>query len=367
MVHPEPARRQRRGRLLIPAVVAAAVVVLVTGSVLLRPARHGTAAAPAAVPVAEPFYVTANNDGTVSVRSAATGRLTARVDCGPDWTWIDASATADPRVFYLAADNATFSRLALTGDGRVRSLTEAGAVKDDASTAQAGAGAGTAGLTAMAVSPDGKSIAFAVLTGQGREGPIDPAQIEILSLGTGHYAVYPTPAGRLAGLAWTDGGHLAYTLASTGNGTNGVWIASTDGKTGTGLLAASRRVTRELPTNLNDGSFLDGGVAAPAGVRDVYTLGMNVLHGKGFLDVAGTDATTGKTIRTVFSDPHGVTSAVHGSTAILSEIEPTSPLLAGAGTGVLVIDGYGRTYRVDLATGRSVLITTDTAPVSLAW
>jgi hypothetical protein len=369
-------RPPRRGRPLLPVAAAVAIAVLVAGAVLLRPAHHRSPRS-LAVPVAPPFYVTANGDGTVSVRSAATGAQTASLNHGAGWLWIDVSATANSRVFYLAADNASFSRLVLTGSGHLRSLTTVGTV--------AGEAAGEVavprdnGLTGVAVSPDGENIAFAVLTRQSKGGPIEPAQLEILSLSSRHYTIYRSrayrtqTAGTLTALAWAgDGRHLGYVAEGSGNGTDGVWVLDTGA--GNDLVAASHRVTRDLPANLNDGSSLtggDGGMAVTADGRDVYTLGMKVAHGRGFLDVAEIAVTTGTAVRTVFLDPHGVISAVREADGVVrvttSKLEPTAPLLASGGTGLLLIDGYGHTYRIDLATGRSVLLTTDTQAANVAW
>jgi len=354
------------------------VAVLASCSAVPRPA--GGAAKPG-VPVAAPFYVTVDNDGTASVHDAATGRLTARVPAGAAWSWAGAAATADPRVFYLAAGNATFSRLVLTGGGRLRSLTEVGAVAGEAVTDPAEVAGGNSGLTGMAVAPDGTMIAFGVLTGQSKGGPAGPAQLEILNLRSGHWAVYrgPSATAELSALSWAaDGRHLGYLTEGSGNGTDGAWILTAGA--GGDLLAASHRVTRAVPVNLNDGPYLDGGCGGMAlsgtgtgGARDVYRLGMNVAGHKGYLDVTETDAATGGTIRTVFRDPHGVPSAVRNtktaSSVSVAALEPMRPLLTGAGTGatLLVIDGYGHIYRVDVTDGRSALITTDAAPLSVAW
>jgi hypothetical protein len=347
---------------VVGTVVVALVAGGVTGAVLAGwhgPSMRAVTAVDL-MPVPAPFYVTTDDSGNAWVHDAATGRVTGELPSSPAWQWLDAASTASQDVFYLAASDGTFSRLVLTSAGRIRSLIQVGIVMDEASGVPE-----QSGVTGMATSPNGRYIAFAVLTGETKGGPEQPSQLEVLDLVTRKYTVYRTPAaaGTITALAWApDGTRLCYTAEGTGN-SDGVWLLEL-------ASHSARRIISGVPVNFNDGSALDGGDGGTVFAQDgrgVYTLAMKVTGGRGYLQVRESGAVN----RTVFTDPHPVVSAVRTkdgvTTLITAEQAPADPLLAGAGSGLLVIDGYGRTYRIDPASARSAMFNTSPAATSAAW
>jgi hypothetical protein len=118
-----------------PIAVAVAVILVVTLGIMVSPARdHRPASPPSITPtvVAPAMYFIVNVQGVgVSVHDAHTGRVAATVKPPADTSWTAVSATANPHVFYLAAQasDVRLYRLGIDGAGRVGSLSPVATVQ----------------------------------------------------------------------------------------------------------------------------------------------------------------------------------------------------------------------------------------------
>jgi hypothetical protein len=292
------------------------------------------------------MYFIVNVQGVgVSVHDAHTGRMAATVKPPADTSWTAVSATANPHVFYLAAQasDVRLYRLGIDGAGRVGSLSPVATVQS-----------GAADLVSLAATPDGARVAFPVMNlGPGSYGP---AEIDVLDLSANRRTVFRTTVtGRVSNLSWAaDGRHLAYQLDGSTNDSDGVWILDTHA--GRDLIAASRSVFRWQPTFVGD--YTNPVLSADG--RHVYLIAVG--HGRGgkTTQIVELDAGTGRRQRVLYQQPY-----ISGRNAQWAFTEfARDP----AGKSLLVVDEHARAHRVDIATGRAVeLLSTGGIPNALAW
>jgi hypothetical protein len=279
----EPAEREapapnRRWRFLLPVAVAVAVSLVITLVTTLTPHRTRDdgptpvippAPSGPAAPSTAAYFVSGVDRGgeeEIAISDARTGRVSDTFRSPADGLWTAASATADPRTFYLSAqaDQAHVYRLRIDAHGRVGSLTKVAAVAQ-----------GQSDLIALAASPDGKRVAYPVNNPPTSAGaPYGPAEIDVLTVATGHKAVYRTTvSGRVSSLSWAaDGRHLAFELDGADSLTTGFMVLDT--RAGSDLLSASHLVLTQSASRKRSGYA--GRFTAPvlsADGRSLYAIG----------------------------------------------------------------------------------------------
>jgi hypothetical protein len=359
-----PRRGAARGptRWLVPALVAVVVLLVVGGTVLLpravrQPPRPPAATIAPAVSPARYFVTNMGGAGTgyleIAVRDALTGKVTDSVPPPSGTEFSAVSATADPRVFYVMGnasnDAARAYRLTINAAGKVVSLSAVNAVSQPW-------GGGW-----FAASPDGNRIAFpSPFTTM--NGTMAPAGIGVVDARTGHVTSFMADRpGGARDFSWSaDGRHLAFQFDDAGYrkpaDKSGLWLLDTSGRGGD-LLANARRVV----------SWQAGGngYASPilsADGRRIYAIDAQQRDdGSRATRVIELDAATGRQLRILFERPY----ADHGNTIwafFEMALDPSSRLL-------MVVDGAGGAYRIDIATTHAIRIPfpRGTMPNSIAW
>jgi hypothetical protein len=340
---------RRLGQRYVPIAAAAAVLLVVTASVLVGSVRgHRTTGLPdtTPAPAAPAKYFVANVQGAgVSVRDAHTGRVAATVRPPAGTSWTAVSAAADPHVFYLAAQasDVRLYRLGIDDAGRVGSLNPV-----------ADFSAGDFDLVSLAASPDGVSVAYPVANPG--KGPYGPAEIDVLDLSSKRRTVFRMAVtGRVSSLSWAaDGRHLAYQLDGSANGSDGVWILDTH--TGRDLAAASHNVlhwqTVFVGSSTNPVLSADG--------RHVYLIAADQAHGRKSTQIIELDARTGRRQRVLYGQPYSKGGNAQWAFTELVR-DPT-------GRSLLAVDDRGHAHRVDIATGRATTFRfPGGTPNALAW
>jgi hypothetical protein len=340
---------RRWGQRYAPIAMAAAVLLIVTAGILIGPARdHGSAGRPSPTPsaVAPAKYFIANVQGRgVSVRDARTGQVAATVKPPAGTSWSAMSATADPQVFYLAAQasDVRLYRLGIDDAGRVRSLSPV-------TTFQSGA----SDLIYLAASPDGARVAFPVA--KPGAGPDGTPEIDVLDLSTKRRTVFrSTVTGRVSSLSWAaDGRHLAYQLDGSTNRSDGIWILDTHA--GRDLAAASRSVLRWQTAFVGD---YTSPVLSADGLH-VYLIANNQTSRGKSTQIIELDAGTGRRQRVLYEQPYtGGGNLQWMFTELVRD---------PAGRSLFVVDEHQRAHRVDVATGRATTFRfTGGTPNALAW
>ena len=208
-----PPRRRGAGaaRWLAPAAAVSAVIAIIVGAqVVFRSARP--APRPAGLTAMPRFYVSVLADGTAVVARSATGAVTGRV--AVPGAHIDAvSGAPDDRTFALSAWSGSGPAMVtrayevhLTAGGRPGGLT----------TLPWSVRAGSAGygVTSVALFPDVRTIAVAVVPGSlqsTRPTPAHRSRIEIATLGSAGVRTWvAAPEVNITGLSWAGGRRLGY-------------------------------------------------------------------------------------------------------------------------------------------------------------
>jgi hypothetical protein len=332
-----PARRRgapRRWLAPAAALVAVAVIATVIGvvaggrhdsgpvrrSLSASPAPSATAPAPAAMPS---FYVatTAGQSPRLMVRASASGAIIDDSVTLPDVPGVlpdDRSpvvvglvaAAANDRTFVIsvhreqvAAGSATitwFYRLTLNPDGTLSGLHKL--------PLTIAPGAGPYQAYAMALSPDGGTLAVAVDVvpgNQTRQPATGHASIEVVSLRTGARRAWTAPAStELQNLSWVSGTTLGFSsLPASRYGTTSYQVRTLDTAGPAGdLMSRSRPVPLAAPGPVESALLTDGGrivvafAAAPPGVV-----------------LAEYSARTGRRVRVLATVPAGAKSGATGT------------------------------------------------------
>jgi hypothetical protein len=269
------------------------------------------------------FYVAAGagQSTRLMVRASATGAITADLTTLPDVPGVLAddrspvvvglvAAAAGDRTFVIsfhrqqiAAGSQTitwFYRLTLNPDGTVSGLHRLPL------TIQPGAGRYQA--YAMALSPDGATLAVAVdvVPGdQARQPATGHASVEVVSLRTGAKRTWTAPAStELQNLSWVSGTTLGFSSGPAGlYGTTSYQVRTLDTAGPTGdLMSRSRRVALATPGPVESALLTDGGrivvafaVAPPGAVLADYS------------------ARTGRQLRVLATVPAGAQSGATGT------------------------------------------------------
>lgn len=213
-----PECRRARMAWVTPAAAAASLLLVVGLAVAVAGwlPRSGNAAGPAGTKPPHRYYVTADLQGKVVVRSTATGAVTATVLAPkPDTSGDAVVASTANGTFFVAgqrqgASREQIYRFRLTSSGKITGFAPV-----PGGTLRAGQWA-----DALAASPDGSQLAvgisfFVVHPNPNKAYPPGPAdQIFTIKTGTGARSVWRGGMRRLgsgfgvAGLSWTGGGQL---------------------------------------------------------------------------------------------------------------------------------------------------------------
>jgi hypothetical protein len=366
-IHRLPPRWRQR---YVPIATAAAVLLTVAASILIRPVRNHGSQDTLDVAVPARYYVTNVEGPGVSVHDVRTGKVTAMVKPPALSSWSTLSATADPHVFFLAS-TARYVRV-VPGQPRVRRLNvadrfyrldiddagRARSLKPTAVTIPANASV----PTSIAASPDGARIAYPNLIGQEKMTGLEnskagygPAEIDVVNLSTGRRAAFraPTWGGLVESLSWAaDGRHLAYQIAGAGDGSAGVWILDTRG--GRDLRAGSRHVV-----TYHEHDYTSPVLSADG--RHVYLIADNAGHGGRTTQVIELDARTGKRQRVLYEEPFNPAGGNVSWTFTELARDP-------AGTSLLAVDDLTHAHRIDIATGHVTNFHyAGGAPNAIAW
>jgi hypothetical protein len=275
---------------LAPLAAAVLVVAVVLGSLAVTRSGSGTAtpatpATPAGLP---PYYVAvialsaaAAQSGYVpsaaQVRSTATGAVLATIAAPKPYVgFVAVTAAADDRTFVLDAEGASFS---FDRQRQLHNQHPGGAavygspfrlfvlhIDPDPETHSSGVSlralpasfvpAGQ-GIGAMALSPDGTSLAVGIPTGSEH---VSDLQLTVFNLVTGTRRIWSfdsngenLPADVLGGLSWTaDGQHVAFTGPGASAGSSVLRLLDTSDP-GPDALAASKPIpTPAAITNIDE-------------------------------------------------------------------------------------------------------------------
>ncbi|OHV40569.1 MULTISPECIES: hypothetical protein [Pseudofrankia] len=353
---------RRRARWLVPALIAVVVLLVVGGTVLLprvvrQPDRTpATTGAPAVSP-ARYFVTNMGGAGTgymeIAVRDALTGEVTDSVPPPGGTEFSAVSATADPRVFYVTGNAGLVAarayRLTIDAAGKVVSLSE---VNTGSQPWSGGS---------FAASSDGRRLAYPAPSPV-TNGKLPPAGIDVVDVRTGHATHFTADRpGGTTDLSWsTDGRYLAFQFSDMGYkqpaDKAGLWLLDTTGPGGDLLANARRVVSWRAGGNGYASSILSGDG------ETIYAIdAQQRADGTPVTRVIELDAATGKQLRILFERPY----VNHGNTVwtfFEMALDPSSRLL-------MVVDGAGGAYRVDIATTHATRIPfpRGTMPNSIAW
>ncbi|MCK9897190.1 hypothetical protein [Frankia sp. AgB32] len=213
----------------------------------------------------------------------------------------------------------------------------------------------------FAASPDGSRLAFPTPF-IAANGTMPPAGISVVDVRTGHATSFVADRpGSARDFSWSaDGHHLAFQFNDQGSGkpadTSGLWLLDITGPGGD-LLAHARRFTAWKV----GGNGYASPVLSAEGQR-IYAIDAQQRDdGTPVTRVVELDAATGKQQRILFEQPY----VNRGNTIwafVEMALDPSSRLL-------MVVDGAGGAYRIDIATAHATRIPfpRGAAPNSIAW
>jgi hypothetical protein len=209
-----PSRRRRGAGApgwLAPVTAVIAVIAVIVGvQVIFRAARPGPQ--PAATGTMPQFYVSYRPPGTAVVAHSATGAVISRVVI-PGAHIEQITGAPDDRTFALSAFSGSgagevtkFYAFHLTADGRPGPL--------EALPLSVRAGPAGYDVTSIALSPDARSLAVAVVPASlegTRPTAAHRSRIEIATLGTGAVRTWVAASEtNVSDLSWADRGRLGY-------------------------------------------------------------------------------------------------------------------------------------------------------------
>jgi hypothetical protein len=208
-----PPRRRgaRAARWLAPVTAVIAVIAVIVGVQLIFGAARSGPRPAATTPIPQ-FYVSVLPRGTAVVAHSATGAVISRIVI-PGARIDGVTAAPDDRMFALSAISGSgagevtrFYAFHLMAGGRAGGL--------EALPLSVHAGSAGYGVTGIALSPDARRLAVAVVPTslQGtRPSTAHRSRIEIATLGTGAVRTWVGASEtNVSDLSWADGGHLGY-------------------------------------------------------------------------------------------------------------------------------------------------------------
>lgn len=342
--------RRAGSRSLVPLVAAVLVLVVIGATFVITHRGERVSLVPASSPASH-FVANVAGGGIleVSVRDARTGSVTATVPPPRGIFFNAVTATADPRVFFVLANNSTENvlfRLTVDATGSQADLAEVPNIHPPA--------------LSLAASPDGTRIAFpaadVAATGPGPARPA-PAQIDVVTLASGELETFRADQpGHVTSPSWdASGRHLAFQLDSS-NGQDGIRILDT--QAGHDLIANSHRVVGWQPTFV--GEFVSPMLSADG--ERVYAIAAQQAEDETRVTrVVELDAHTGEQLRILFEQPY----ADHGN----AQWSFTQMARDPSGSQLLVVDGNGSCYRIDIATAAATRFPFPRGvnPNSIAW
>jgi hypothetical protein len=335
----QPRRHRRRDiawRVLAPVLSGLAVVAVVT-SLMVVAGKEPSRTPPAAV--LPPFYVTVNGfppHQRVIVHSTKTGQTLASDTLGsrPN-TFVTVAATTSYRVFYIVVSAAsrhslTLYRMTLSKNGRLASL--------HALARGLMARFNQAQITAIAVSPDGRRLAVAMLVPHGRY--VQRGTVAVVPLdGKGPTRAWSAPPGSWFpfDLVWTDSHDVTFLFQDL--------LSGVDNPSNT----PSRIQIRQLDTTSPGSELLSARVL--------------ITTRLGFLQDAFASPHGGSIIATVFSnDPGNSVSGIATDRLVEFRLHPHSFSTLGIHRDrfhnqaqQVKADGFFHLYGID-ASGQNVLV-----------
>ena len=337
----QPAGRRKSARWVAPAAAVIAVLgVIAVASLVARPQRQSSIAAPAGMP---PYYVTLTGAVarqhpvlTAAVRDSATGALLTTVDV-PVQTGAT-QALPGPSGITAAADGQTF---VITDDLGLFLLRVAAGGRS-ARLARLPIHVSYIHADAAALSPDGKQLAIDVEVcpeGGCREG------IEVVSLANGASRLWtgPSVAGAPLSPAWVDDGSEIMFLWQAGGATStapGYRLLNVSGPGGA-LLGSSQPMVS--PPTRNDWSF-PAAMLTPDG-RGVITTDYRNIAGRGggtaVLRVVELSASAGRLLRVL----HVATEHYGGGSLAAETADARCQVLSLGPSGMRALiqcPGFGR-------------------------
>jgi Tol biopolymer transport system component len=363
--------KRRHSPWLGPVCVAAAIVLIVTvGSAVSqrlpgeRPTSGSATTAAAMQPVAPTgparFFAVLQMT-VVKVYNAKTGAPTQTVPNPPDVNvWTTVSATRDDRLFLLSGyigigassnnltDNPRLYWLRLDASGKMSSLIRVSGFHS------------TQHLLAMAVSPDGTRVAYALpIVVKPDSNGDSQSGIAVLNLATRHTQTFPSD-GDIRNLSWAnDGRHLAF-FAGGAHGHDGIWTLDTQARPSKNLYAASRLVIRweagPLGTLTTPVLSADGSkIYAIATQTELPTGGPNWTR---LIEI---DAATGRQLRVLYQQKYTGVGADNNA------IWQFTRLARDTGSERLLIISTGYAYRIDIKTTHTARTPIGPTANDLAW
>jgi hypothetical protein len=208
------APRRRRGVLVPLAAAAAVAVIAVLAALVLQPGQQKTPPGPGPASAAEPKFLIDDSTGIspLRVRDAATGALVAQIALptqpgrNPARTYVTSVATANGHSYLVAVySNPCRSwvyQFQLNDQGQPSAVTPFPALRTIG-----------AELGALAISGNGRMVAYAVAACMGQKPPY-PAGVGVTNAGTGRTTQWTLPArSAVDNVSLTaDGSLLCYSL-----------------------------------------------------------------------------------------------------------------------------------------------------------
>lgn len=363
--------KRRHSQWLGPVSVAATIMLIVTIGIAASqrlpgkrptagPATTTEAAMQPVAPTGPARFFAVLQATVVKVYNASTGAPTQTVPNPPDANvWTIVSATHDDRLFLLSGyngigassknstDNPRLYWLRLDANGKISSLSRVSGFHS------------TQHLLAMAVSPDGTRVAYAL--------PIMPSDpngethtgIAVLNLATRHTQTFSSD-GDIRNLSWADDGrHLAFFAGGT-TGHDGIWILDTQARPSKNLYAASR-----LAISWGAGPF--GMLTTPLLSADgskIYVIAAQTERptgGPSWTRLIEIDAATGRQLRVLYQEKYSRVGADGNVTWQFTA------LTRDTGSEHLLISSTGYAYRIDIKTTHTVRTPIGPMTNDLAW
>ncbi|KAB2340534.1 TolB-like translocation protein [Actinomadura rudentiformis] len=327
-------RRMRRARRIRAGVAAGVTAAVCAASVSLMPSLEPErkAALVPLPPAPSRFFVTLTSKSLeaakdLTVRDVGTGKVVAKVPNPADLqVWSNVNATWDSRVYYLSGwskggDVARLYRLELDTAGKVRGLTR---VRDLAD----------ANPEDLAVSPDGRTVAFPATEPDGRAADV---RIQLSSLSGGATRTVAVRATRGAhSLSWSANGQRLVFVAGPlhyADRPDDVYVVDVRGD------GQPERARRVIETR---GAL--GELARPVLSADGTRVYVSAAQGSpSWTRLLELDAATGKQRRVLFQQQY------KGGTQMVWMFSRVSPSLSGT---ALILWSGSSGHRVDLATGK---------------